>query len=303
VAVNSLLTVIGGGIARLLPGHAPLACDDDRLCRCRHRSLSAPPARPLRSAEEQGWRHGLGFGGQNAQQSVCKSGNHLCRHARLLFSVTGPCSADACARARVGGGSCVGEWQAWVRNTGEAGQQEEMPGHGLTGMEERARTLSLIDFLADYDARRNPPVYDIRKYDLFLLRGTDLPDVPGVRLTPAVEAWLTVEFLDLPPRPEVPEDLVPMLGESAIISRHFRPEIRRHYDVGSGEPRNDPDPALVRAAEDWITSVWAPFAVRWAQVAAAKTLHRDLFQQRLRTGSRSSWCGASGGFAGSATAS
>ena len=53
-----------------------------------------------------------------------------------------------------------------------------------TGQEERARTLSLIDFLADYDARRNPPVYDIRKYDLFLLRDADLPDVPGVRLSP-----------------------------------------------------------------------------------------------------------------------
>ena len=38
-----------------------------------------------------------------------------------------------------------------------------------TGPEERARALSLIDFLTNYDARRNPPVYDIKRYDLFLL--------------------------------------------------------------------------------------------------------------------------------------
>jgi hypothetical protein len=37
------------------------------------------------------------------------------------------------------------------------------PMPALTGQEERARTLSLIDFLADYDARRNPPVYDLNR--------------------------------------------------------------------------------------------------------------------------------------------
>ena len=94
------------------------------------------------------------------------------------------------------------------------------------GAEERARTLSLIDFLADYDARRNPPVYDIGRYDLFLMRDADLPGVPGVNLSPAAQAWLTVDFLDLPPRPEVPDDLVGLLGETADISPHARPEVR-----------------------------------------------------------------------------
>ncbi len=87
----------------------------------------------------------------------------------------------------------------------------------LTGAEERSRTLSLIDFLADYDARRNPPVYDIRKYGLFLLRDTDLPDVAGVRLTPGEDAWLSVDFLDLPPQPEVPAELAGLLGDSSTI--------------------------------------------------------------------------------------
>ena len=171
-------------------------------------------------------------------------------------------------------------WQALVPSTGGSGEQ---PGSVAvsTRAEERARTLSLIDFLADYDARRNPPVYDIKRYGLFLLRDADLPEVPGVSLSPAAEAWLTVDFLDLPPRPEVPEELVALLGESAAVSPHVRPAVRTAPDgTEQDEPGTGSGPDLVSAAGQWITTVWEPFAARWAEVTAAKTLHRDLFQQR-----------------------
>ncbi len=149
------------------------------------------------------------------------------------------------------------------------------------GEEERARTLSLIDFLADYNARRNPPVYDIKAFDLFLLRDADLPAMPGIGLSPAAEAWLTVDFLDLPQRPQVPGELMELLGDSATISPHVRPEVREAPGgADPGEPGTDPDPELVAAAERWIAAVWEPFAARWAEVTAAKALHRDLFQQR-----------------------
>ena len=117
----------------------------------------------------------------------------------------------------------MSEWQAFVPGAGGSGEQPWSSVAVSTGSEERARTLSLIDFLADYDARRNPPVYDITRYGLFLLRDIDLPDVPGVSLSPAAEAWLTVDFLDLPPRPEVPGELVALLGEGSAISPHVRP--------------------------------------------------------------------------------
>lgn len=145
-----------------------------------------------------------------------------------------------------------------------------------TGHEERTRTLSLIDFLADYDATRNPPVYDISTYRLFLLREADLPIVPGVQLSPAAEAWLTVDFLDLPPRPDVPVELVELLGGSASISPLVRPEVGGL--PGDGHP--DPDPALLAAAERWVAATWEPFATKWAEVTSAKELHRELFQQR-----------------------
>ena len=168
---------------------------------------------------------------------------------------------------------------------GQGGSEErpELPVMASTRQEERARTLSLIDFLADYDARRNPPIYDIKRYDLFLLRDADLPAVPGVSLSPAGDAWMTVEFLDFPQWLEVPAELVDLLGDSATISPHVRPDVRtRPLGAEPDGPEPDPDPALVTAAEQWIMAVWEPFAARWADVAAAKALHRDLFEQRER---------------------
>src|SRR5258708_26886979 len=117
------------------------------------------------------------------------------------------------------------------------------------GEEERARTLSLIDFLADYNARRNPPVYDIKAYDLFLLRDADLPAMPGIGLSPAADAWLTVDFLDLPQRPGVPAELVELLCGGATIGPDVRPEIRAIPSrTEPGEPRPEPAPGLVAPA-------------------------------------------------------
>ena len=186
--------------------------------------------------------------------------------------------------------------QAWVPDSGDySGRHSHSRSEALsaavpTGHDERARTLSLIDFLADYDATRNPPVYDISKYRLFLLRDADLPIVPGVQLSPAAEAWLTVEFLDLPARPDVPVELVELLGESASISPLVRPEIipapdaRESSEPGTngitGDRQAGPDPALLAAADRWVATVWEPFAAKWAEATAAKELHRELFQQR-----------------------
>jgi hypothetical protein len=168
------------------------------------------------------------------------------------------------------------------------------------GSEERARTLSLIDFLADYDARRNPPVYDIKRYDLFMLREADLPPGPGIGLSPDAEAWLAVDFLDLPQRPDVPEELVELLGDSATIGPDVRPEVRVMPDgaapgepAAAGEPGTEPDPALVTAAEQWIAAVWEPFAARWAEVTCSSS-----GSSWPQTASRSSWSGDSGACAG-----
>ncbi len=43
------------------------------------------------------------------------------------------------------------------------------------------RILGLIDFLADFDAQKNPPVHDIGAYGLFRLDEPTRHDVPGVK--------------------------------------------------------------------------------------------------------------------------
>src|ERR1035437_6460127 len=80
------------------------------------------------------------------------------------LTVVQPCGV-AGVRRRGSGSGYVENWTAFVPGTGGDGGQ---PGPAVavsTRAEDRARTLSLIDFLADYDARRNPPVYDISRYD------------------------------------------------------------------------------------------------------------------------------------------
>jgi hypothetical protein len=89
----------------------------------------------------------------------------------------------------------VENWQAVAPGTGGSSDQPEPSAAMPPGAEERARTISLIDFLGDYEARRNPPVYDIRTYDLFMLRDADLPCAPGIGLRPGAESWLAVDFL------------------------------------------------------------------------------------------------------------
>jgi hypothetical protein len=126
----------------------------------------------------------------------------------------------------------VDNWQAVAPGAGGYPDQPA-PGAPPPGGEERARTISLIDFLADYDARRNPPVYDITKYDLFLLRDADLPDAPGVDLSPAAEAWLTVDFLDLP-QPDVPAPFAARRGEATAARALHRDLFRQRELVATG---------------------------------------------------------------------
>jgi very-short-patch-repair endonuclease len=168
---------------------------------------------------------------------------------------------------------------------------DDVPAEDLPSeADERARIMSLIGFLADYEARKNAPVHDITRYDHFLLWDAALPGVPGVSLSPGGAAWLAVDFPDLPPRPEVPAGLVALLGDSAAISPRVRPEVRAgdgdaepepggtDPEAGGAEPGR-PGQELISAAGEWITGAWEPFAARWAEVTAARTLHRDLFQQ------------------------
>src|SRR6266568_3265025 len=78
------------------------------------------------------------------------------------------------------------------------------------------RVLKLIDFLSDYDAQRHPPVHDINDERLYRLDEQQFPAVPGVALTPGADTWLTVDFVNLPTRPEPPDDI------AAAIRRPIR---------------------------------------------------------------------------------
>ncbi|WP_420639707.1 AAA domain-containing protein [Candidatus Poriferisocius sp.] len=134
----------------------------------------------------------------------------------------------------------------------------------------------MVDFLAAFDAQKNPPVHDISSYGLFKLDGDGLPDVSGVRLTPADSLWLTVDFVELPTRPAVPEHLDWLLGPAAELNAHNRPAVELPEN-----PTED-DFALAEEAESWVTTTWEPWAGVYKDARAAKDLYRDLFEQRER---------------------
>ncbi|MGE4163943.1 MAG: AAA domain-containing protein [Vicinamibacterales bacterium] len=143
--------------------------------------------------------------------------------------------------------------------------------------------LHLLDFLAAFDASKNPPVRDIADYKLYLLRSSALPAVPGVRLTPSGEAWLAVDFVELPTRPDVPDALVALIGPTHLLDPQRPPAIPDLDALESSlEGEEPPDVEVVEAATAWIEDVWTDWSLRHRDAVAAKRLYRDLFEQRER---------------------
>ena len=140
------------------------------------------------------------------------------------------------------------------------------------------RVLKLIDFLSDYDAQRHPPVHDINDERLYRLDEQQLPDVPGVALTPGADTWLSVDFVNLPTRPEPPDDI------AAAIRRPIRasaPPDLLLVAVESDEVMAQ-TAEIRRMAERWIADVWQPWSVAYRRAERVKALYRDLFEQKIR---------------------
>lgn len=134
------------------------------------------------------------------------------------------------------------------------------------------RVLQLVDFLAEYDAQRNPPVYDVSAHGLLLKRDTDMPAVDGVQVTGGDIAWLTVDFVELPPRPIPPEDVADLFSPAVGV---LDPPV--FVDDLEEDERAE--------AEAWVADVWEPWEAAYRDALVAKSLYRELFEagQRLTT--------------------
>ena len=138
---------------------------------------------------------------------------------------------------------------------------------------ERQRVFGLLDFLSAYDARRNPPVHDVGDYHLYLLRDANLPRAPGIRFSPANDAWLSVDFVEMPPQPAIPVEFDGLLSAEPGDSW---PQVSLPEEA---TPENE---ALVERMEAWLAEVWSPWAARRAEAMTTKTLYRDLYEVRDR---------------------
>ena len=116
---------------------------------------------------------------------------------------------------------------------------------------------------------------------------------------PSEDSWLSVDFLDLPATPEVPDGVADYLQDGAALTAGNEPglippqealeplpEALEPPEAGSA---GAPDYALdvedtgglpewevgTGAAAEWIASTWRPWAAQWHRVAAVKGLHRE----------------------------
>ncbi len=181
----------------------------------------------------------------------------------------------------------------------------------------RARVMSVVDFLKDFDAQKNPPVTDITNYGLFTVRDDRLPAVPGLTLSGGGEQWLRVDFVDLPSAPVVPTDLVDyLLPEHQNLSPAIRPvpavperDLQPDRHAGSDAPGADPPAEAVAdgvkpaelvltglgaerlaAARQWVDAVWEPWSTAYRNAQQAKDFYRQLFeQQQLITNDRETY--------------
>lgn len=137
---------------------------------------------------------------------------------------------------------------------------------------------------------RNPPVHDIADYGMFRLIEAAIPAVPDVILTPGADTWLSVQFCERPLRPVLPSELEPLFGPASRISPTVRPQASLPAKESDGERHDDPPKApsettdderlLLERAELWLSRLWEPWSRRCEEVSAAKSLYRDLFEQR-----------------------
>ncbi|WP_196073285.1 AAA domain-containing protein [Nakamurella alba] len=157
-----------------------------------------------------------------------------------------------------------------------------------------AQVLNLIEFLAAYDAQRNPAVRDIAETGMYRLLSANVPKHPAVRVRPSEDVWLRVDFLDLPAEPIVPADLIDLLVEGGRLEADEPPELVSPPTFVPPDALTPEEQATARAenaaawerdlepARQWIETVWQPWAADYRSVRKVKKLHRDLFEQRDR---------------------
>ncbi|MEQ4519564.1 AAA domain-containing protein [Pseudarthrobacter sp. B907] len=172
----------------------------------------------------------------------------------------------------------------------------------VNAQDARIQVLRLIDFLSEYDAQRNKPVRNISDYRLFRLTENDLPTHSAVQVHAAEPEWLSIDFVDLPPAPRVPEELMEYIAGGRPVSAVARPDVtvplpefqtlssqggdeNEHVQEFSEEEQQvqlEQYEQLVCDAEGWIQGQWEPWSAEHARASSVKRRHRNLFEQRER---------------------
>lgn len=142
----------------------------------------------------------------------------------------------------------------------------------------RDQALRLIDYLVAFEAIRNPPVRRTADHRLFRLDASALPAHPAVTVHPSDDRWLTVDFVDLPEPPAVPEHVAALLVEPSV-GPDAEPLVVPVAADATADQVEDWE-QLTQPARDWVAAVWTPYRDDHRLASSVKSLHRALFEQR-----------------------
>lgn len=131
----------------------------------------------------------------------------------------------------------------------------------------REQLGSLISYLRDLHALRNPPIRNIADHGALRLDPQRFNGLPGVLLRPAGEVWLTADLLVFPTEPELPGELLELAVPRLVAGD--RP-VARAETGDSGKAR----------LEQWTTPVWDTWKRQLDSVERSRRFYLDLFSAR-----------------------
>lgn len=131
----------------------------------------------------------------------------------------------------------------------------------------REQLGSLISYLRDLHALRNPPIRNIADHGALRLDPQRSNGLPGVSLQPGGDVWLTADLLVPPTEPDLPGHLLELAVPRLVAGD--RPV-----------PRADTDEVGRTRLEQWNAAEWDTWKQRYDDVERSRRFYLELFSAR-----------------------
>lgn len=131
--------------------------------------------------------------------------------------------------------------------------------------ENLTNTAAILDYLRESYSHSHPPQRSLEKSAALYIPKSKISHLVGVHQHPDPsddELWLTVDFLDLPPKPKIPTTV-----RAGILSADFNEKTPPSLNTTAL-------PQEMREARAWIDTKWKEWSERTKQVESTQKLYQ-----------------------------